>query len=145
MSIHCKGCGSSNYHLAGKMNGKQRYRCKDCNRHYTMQDRREKYTDAQRLQALLLFRKGLSLRSIAEIIGTNNVTVLQWIRSIGRRLKESVLSQPMEEAETLDVIEIDEMWHYTKKNSENYGFGLLTLVPRNASSPAKSVLVVPKH
>jgi len=145
MSICCKGCGSIRYHLAGKMNGKQRYRCKDCNRHYTTQDRREKYTDAQRLQALLLFRKGLSLRSIAEIIGTNNVTVLQWIRSIGRRLKESVLSQPIETAETLDVIEIDEMWHYTQKNNANYGFGLLTLVPRNASLPAKSVLVVPKH
>jgi transposase-like protein len=145
MCISCKSCGSTHYHLAGKMNCKQRYRCKDCGRHYTLEDRREKYTDAQRLQAVLLFRKGLSLRSIAEIIGTNNVTVLQWIRSIGARLKASVLAQPIEDIETLDVIEIDEMWHYTQKNSENYGFGLLTLVPRNASLPAKLVLVAPKH
>jgi transposase-like protein len=145
MSIICKACGGSEYHRAGKMNGKQRYRCKGCNRHFTAHDRREKYTDAQRLQAVMLFRKGLSLRSIAEIIGTNNVTILNWIRAIGKRVKEAVLSQPTESIDNLDVIEIDEMWHYTQKNSENYGFGLLILVPNDASSPVRSALVVPKH
>ena len=145
MSIHCASCGSVEYHLSGKMNGKQRYRCKECNHHYTLNDRRRKYTDAQRFQALLLFRKGLSLRSIAEIIGTNNVTILQWMRSMGRHVKEAVLSQTIKMSESLDVIEIDEMWHYVEKNSKNYGFGLLTLVPKDGSLPAKSVLVAPKH
>ena len=138
-------CLSIVFHLAGKMNDKQRYRCKRCNHHYTLDDRRRKYTDAQRFQALLLFRKGLSLRSIAEIIGTNNVTILQWMCSIGRYVKETILSQTIEVSESLDVIEIDEVWHYVEKNSKNYGFGLLTLVPKDGSLPAKSVLVAPKH
>lgn len=126
------------------MNGKQRYRCGECRYHFTLQDRREKYTEDQRLQSLLLFRKGLSLRSIAEIIGTNNVTILHWIRGMGRFIKESVLSQQVEVSEGLDIIEIDEMWHYTQKNNKNYGFGLLTLVPRSESLRAKLALVVLK-
>ena len=44
--------------------------------HFTMKDRREKYSAKQKLAAITLFRKGLSLRSIAEVIGANNVIVL---------------------------------------------------------------------
>ena len=53
--------------------------------------------------------------SIASIIGTNNVTILHWIRGIGRYIKECVLLQPIEHAASLDVIEIDELWHYVQK------------------------------
>jgi len=74
--ISCKKCDSENNIKAGKMNGKQRYRCKDCRYHFTQDDGRRKYTMNDRLTALTLFRKGLSLRSIAEIIGTSNVLIL---------------------------------------------------------------------
>lgn len=141
MLICCKKCGSDKHHLAGKINGKQRYKCTVCYSHYVMQDGRKRYNDTQKLHALLLFRKGLSLRSIADIIGTNNVTVLKWIRGFGATLKAHILSQPIEKTEELDVIEIDELWHYVKKNSKNYGSGLLILVPKDGLSQSKLVLV----
>ena len=141
MSINCKKCGGNSYHKSGMMNEKQRYCCKLCGCYFTEGDARIKYSDNDRLLALTLYRKGLSLRSVAEIIGTNNVTVLHWIRSIGSYIKEAALSQPVETSESLDIIEIDEMWHYVQKNKENYGFGLLTLVPKNASLPSKLALV----
>ena len=87
----------------------------------------------------------MSLRSIAEIIGANNVTILQWMRSISKHVKETILSQTIEVSESLDVIEINEMWHCVEKNSRNYRFCLLTLVPKEEVSPVKSVLVAPKH
>lgn len=145
MTISCNKCGSLSYCKSGKMNGKQRYRCKDCGYNYTMTDRRRKYSDANRIQALLLYRKGLSLRSVADIIGTNDVTVLKWIRSFCKCIKEAVLSQSIEPTDSLDVIEIDEMWHYVKKSPENYGYGLLILVPESASLPLKQVLVARSH
>ena len=141
MSLSCKKCGGHSYHKSGKMNSKQRYRCKLCGCFFTEGDARIRYNDSERFLAITLFRKGLSLRSIAEIIGTNNVTILNWVRNIGTYVKERILSQPIETYKTLDVIEIDEMWHYVQKNNENYGFGLLTLVPKNALSQSKSVLV----
>ena len=141
MSLYCKRCRSTNYHKSGKMNGKQRYRCKDCDFYFTEGDGRVKYSDNDRLLSITLYRKGLSFRSIADLVGTNNVTVLNWIRNIGRHIKQLVLSQPIEESDALDVIEIDEMWHYVQKNNANYGYGLLTLVPKNESLPLKQVLV----
>ena len=139
--VSCSKCGSTNYCKSGLMNGKQRYKCKDCGCNYTLVDGRRKYSDSTRLQALLLYRKGLSFRSVAQIIGTNDVTILKWVRSFGRCLKETILSQSIETIDGLDVIEIDEMWHYVKKSPENYGYGLLILAFEDASLPLKSVLV----
>ena len=116
--IVCKRCNSEKSVKAGKMNFKQRYRCKDCGYHFTAEDRRVKYGASDRLVALTLFRKGLSLRSIAEIIGTSNVLVLHWIRNIGRFVQEATLSKPLVSSEEMDIIEIDEMWHYVQKNAK---------------------------
>ena len=143
--ISCHKCGSSYYCKAGMMNNKQRYKCKDCGCHYTVLDGRRKYSDAQRIKALMLYRKGLSLRSVADIIGTNDVTILKWVRSFGRHIKDAVLSSPIEVTDNLDVIEIDEMWHYVKKSPGSYGYGLLILAPENKSLPLKLALVVKSH
>ena len=143
--ISCKRCQSEKSTKAGKMNCKQRYRCKDCGYHFTSEDGRVKYGAKDRFTALTLYRKGLSLRSIAEIIGTSNVLILYWIRNIGRFVQEAVLSRPFSASEEMDIIEIDEMWHYFQKNTKKYGYGLLTLVPNKESLPVKSALVVPQH
>ena len=106
---------------------------------------RVKYGANDRFVALTLYRKGLSLRSIAEIIGTSNVLILYWIRNIGRFVQETVLSNPFSSSEEMDIIEIDEMWHYVQKNAKKHGYVLLTLVPNKESLPVKSALVVPQH
>ena len=61
--IMCSKCGESSYYKSGKANGKQR------------------------LAAVASFRKGLSLRSIAEIIGANNVIILYWTEILGSSSK----------------------------------------------------------
>ena len=62
--ISCKRCQLEESMEAGKMNCKQRYRCKDCGYHFTQEDGRIKYGANDRLAALTLYRKGLSLRSM---------------------------------------------------------------------------------
>ena len=127
--IMCSKCGENSYYKSGKANGKQRYKCKECGCHFTMKDRREKYSTKQRLAAVTLYRKGLSLRSIAEVIGANNVIVLYWIRNIGKFIKNTVLSAAVHSSKELEVIEVDELWHYVQKNRRSYGYCLLTLIP----------------
>ena len=142
--IICSKCGENSYYKSGKANGKQRYKCKECGCHFTMKDRREKYSTKQRLAAVTLYRKGLSLRSIAEVIGANNVIVLYWIRNIGKFIKNTVLSAAVQSSQELEVIEIDELWHYVQKNRKSCGYGLFTLVPEKESLPARLVLVTSK-
>ena len=48
----------------------------------------------------------------------NNVTILQWMRSIGKHVNEIILLQAIEVSESLDVIEIDKMWHYVEKTAK---------------------------
>jgi len=74
---------------------------------FTNGETRHKYSDEQLFLAIIIFRQSLSLRSIAEIIGTNNVTILQLVRGIGRCVKVRILAQPIEESNSLDVIEIN--------------------------------------
>ena len=40
------------------------------------------------------------------------------MRSISRHVKETILSQTIEVSESLDVIEIDKMWHYVEKKQQ---------------------------
>ena len=142
--IMCLKCRARDYHKSGVMNGEQRYKCKSCGCHFTMNDRREKYSAKDRFTMITLFRKGLSLRSITDVIGANNVIVLYWIRNIGKFIKNTVLSATVESNEDWEIIEIDELWHYVQKKAKNYGYGLLTLVPEKGLSHVKSVLVALK-
>ena len=104
--ISCKRCQSEKSTKAGKMNCKQRYRYKDCGYHFTSEDGRVKYGANDRFVALTLYRKRLSLRSIAEIIGTSNVLILYWIRNIGGFVQENVLSKPLSSSEAMDIIDL---------------------------------------
>ena len=143
--IICGKCGENSYYKSGKANGKQRYKYKECGCHFTMKDRREKYSVKQRLAAVTLFRKGLSLRSIAEGIGANNVIVLYWIRNIGKFIKNTVLSVAVQSSKELEGVEIDELWYYVQKRTEKVmDMALLTLVPEKESLPARLLLVASK-
>ena len=141
--MHCCRCGSVESVKSGKMNGLQRYRCKGCGYHYTNTHGRG-YPLEMKLQAVRLYKEGVGFRGIGRLLGVSNVTVLKWMRDAGKLLKQKVLSQLPEQVDAMDVIEIDEMWHYVQKNSKNCGYGLLCLVPHDASLPLKWVAVARK-
>lgn len=142
--MHCGRCGSGSYHKSGRMKGRQRYLCRDCGYHFTNTHGRG-YTLETKLWALRLYKEGVGFRGIGRLLGVSNVTVLKWMRDIGEQLKNQALAQLPADVDAMDVIEIDEMWHYTQKNSANYGYGLLCLVPRDASLPLKWAAVAEKR
>lgn len=123
--IICCKCRESNYYRSGKVNGKQRYKCKSCGCHFTINDRREKYSVKQKIVAITLFKKGLSLRSIAEVIGANNVIVLYWIKNIGKFIKDTVLDSVVQSNKDLEVVEMDELWHYVQKKEKTMDMAYL--------------------
>ena len=52
---------------------------------------------------------------------------------IGKNIKESVLGNIPPEIPDLEIVEIDERWHFTVKKNENYGSGV-----RSTDLPSKS-------
>jgi transposase-like protein len=142
--MHCIKCQSQDYCKNGMMRGKQRYRCNSCGYNFTNTHGRG-HTPDKRLMALKLYKEGLGFSGAGRVLGVSDVTVLNWVRDAGEKIKETLLAQIPPAIDAMDIIEIDEMWHYTQKNSVNYGYGLLCLAPRDASLPWKWAVVATKR
>jgi hypothetical protein len=138
----CKHCGESDYRKDGILRGKQRYTCKHCMRCFSSGDGRKRYNDHQKLAALALYKEGMGFRGIGRYLGVSYQTVLRWTQTAGEEIKRIVRGDLPKDLPSMDMIVIDEMWHYTQKNRINCGYGLLYLPARDASSPSKWVLVV---
>ena len=72
--------------------------------------------------ALHLYLENMGFRAIGRVLGVSNVTVLNWIRKSGHWIK--AYHERQERPKRVEIIELDEMWHYIGKKKENYGFGL---------------------
>ncbi len=118
----CPKCTSTEKVRNGFKNKKQRYKCKECQCSYT-QSHKHGATLELKLQALKLYLEGMGFRGIGRILKVSNVTVLYWIRTLGKSLKTYVQTHLPDDIRHIDVIEMDEMWHFTKKKNENYGSG----------------------
>lgn len=123
--MECKVCKSSKVVNNGKVRNKQRYKCKSCQFNFVEVDgRKGKNVDKQKM-ALHLYLENMGFRAIGRVLGVSNVTVLNWIRSAGEWIKQyheegksKLKSRPVE------VIELDEMWHFVKAKKIKYGYGL---------------------
>ena len=65
-----------------------------------------------------MYLEGVGLRSIGRILGVSNVAVLYWVRHFGTLLKEYVCKSLPADIYDIDVVEMDEMWHFTKKKTK---------------------------
>ena len=95
------------------MRNKQRYKCKDCGYNFVQGDGRQgKNRDKQRM-ALHLYLENMGFRAIGRVLGVSNVTVLNWIRKAGHWIK--AYHERQERPKRVEIIELDEMWHYVGK------------------------------
>ena len=89
MGLRCKRCGGEEHTRNGFMRGKQRYRCRACGLNFS----------------------GLSMNRTAKLLGVSTPSVMAWIEQFAKDHAQ----KPEPEGRAL-VIELDEMWHYLKKN-----------------------------
>lgn len=132
--MECKYCQSSHYRKNGYTGGLQCCNCKSCNSNWTLSQGRS-YSTGERLEALKLYLEGLGFRSIGRILGVSNVTVLKWIRLMGEQLFQSGALWKNTDFRPVSHIQIDEFWHYVKKNEISYGYGLLYVAKQNKFLP----------
>ncbi len=122
----CPKCKSKNFCKDGIVKQKQRYKCKDCNFRFTV----EQVGKPNKLKrdALVLYLEGLGFRSIGRILKVSNVTVLNWIKSFGEKIDE------IRNTEDIEVVEIDEMHTYVGSKKTIAGYGLLLIEMGTSSS-----------
>jgi len=143
--MECRFCFSNNTIKSGQVRRKQRYKCKSCGKHFINDLVCRGVDPSIKLQALALVKEGVAVRAIARLIKVSLSAVLKWFKNKALVIKQTINNQSIDQIKEIDVVEIDEMWHYTQKNKEKYGYGLLFLVPRKRYLPLKLALVVRKH
>ena len=125
----CRHCGSERIIKTGHRDGQQKWRCKDCGKFQGEVDRREKYTEKERQTAIDLYLEGCGFRRIARILsGIFNrhvcyQTVIQWIKKEAKRIENL---EPKKE-ENIQILEMDELYTYIKKNQIKSEFGLMSI------------------
>jgi transposase-like protein len=81
--MNCPQCSSDTNVKSGFAKGRQRYKCKACGYHFTVENKSTTKPLSMKKQALHLYLEGLSFRSIGKLLGVSNVTVLNWIKASG--------------------------------------------------------------
>ena len=135
--LSCKRCKSEKFVKNGFDKGKQRYKCKECGYNFT-DTPPAGYSPEVKRQAIHLYLEGLRFRSIERILKLSHVAVSNWVKASG------VVLEPQIPAE-VEIMEIDEMHHYVKKKTKNYGSGWLLIELASRSLPVRSVIVVEKQ
>lgn len=139
MEIACKDCGSNRCVKNGKVRDKQRYKCKECGNNFVVGDEREKVSAEGKALAALLYGSGKSSYGfIANLLGVTRPAVQKWIRKIASRLPEPKPEDSIEE------VQIDEMWHFIDKKNKSYGSGDPWIVVQTKPSDGLLAIVLLK-
>jgi transposase-like protein len=119
--MDCPRCGSINHCKDGLIKGRQRYKCKDCQYHYTVEQKSDVKSREVRRLAFEMYLEGLGFRSIGRILKISYGTVFQWVKKWGQ-------SQALpKRSEAIDVVELDEMHSYVGQKKTTDGYGLLLI------------------
>lgn len=116
-AIVCKKCKSDQYVKNGQVRGLQRYQCKLCKCNFTVTALRGKHPAMKALSVLLYSMGNMSYRMIGKLLGISHVSVYQWIRSEAEKLPSPTVAADVE------IVMLDEMWHFIQKKQKNSGFG----------------------
>jgi transposase len=123
----CPKCTHPHVVKAGKARGKQRWLCRGCGYQFTCTTPRGR-PPWQKSLAVFLYGHGVSMNALAKMFGVWASTILTWIRHYAADHAE----KPAPSGRAI-VLELDEMWHFLKKNDANSGSGKLLIVIQAAS------------
>ena len=107
----CSRCHSDAVVKNGNILGKQRLKCKACNRQFTRLTPGGRPA-SEKASAVTLYAQGLSMCAIARMFHVSPSAVLKWIRNFAREHYE----KPVPTSSI--AVELDEMWHYLKSKKQ---------------------------
>ncbi|MEM9679349.1 MAG: helix-turn-helix domain-containing protein [Bacteroidota bacterium] len=81
----CPNCSSDRYTKSGIVNGRQRYKCKNCGYYFTVNKLGKQIDDYYVNKALQLYLEGLTYREIERILGVSHVSVMNWVKKYNIR------------------------------------------------------------
>ena len=120
----CTRCGSKQFTKNGSYQGIQRYKCKSCMRYFSGKPR--KFTYQQKAKAIQMYLNNVGIRKIAKFTGCSASSVIDWIKILGKQISDQLQDNAKKATSQMpDIIEMDEIYTFVKKNSKGQLYGLL--------------------
>lgn len=116
----CPSCSSENQIKSGVVNGRQRYKCKDCNYYFTVDKMGKKIDDYYVNKALQLYLEGLTYREIERILGISHVSILNWVKKYNIKRPSNTKYHP-----TYKILNATELGEYFSNSQNIKGAGAL--------------------
>ena len=116
-TIKCPSCGSeTGQHKYGtNKSGTQRYRCYGCKKAYTPNPADHNYTEEEKTLAIKIYYENSSGRAVGRILGMSKANAARWIKERAEEIPEPSPETAENTDEPIDVIELDELFHFIKK------------------------------
>jgi transposase-like protein len=126
--MECRHCESANLVKSGIVQCKQRYKCKDCGKTTRENDARVKYPPDKKLRVLKMYLENMGIRSIERLEGVPNPLIIRWIRNSASLISGLLKSPaPPEKLEDVEIMEMDELYSFIKKNEAESTYGQLRI------------------
>jgi transposase-like protein len=126
--LSCKVCSGNIIVKNGFVRGMQRYRCKGCGENFVYGDKRleTKYKLETKNLVVKMYLNNCGFRRIAAILEIPLTTVFSWIKRAGE-IVDQMVKERKHEKESIEVLEMDELYTYIKKKSVKHEYGLLLI------------------
>ncbi len=116
----CPSCSSENQIKSGVINGRQRYKCKDCNYYFTVNKIGKKIDDYYVSKALQLYLEGLTYREIERILGISHVSIMNWVKKYNIKRPSKANYHP-----TYKILSPTELGQYFSNSHNIKGAGVV--------------------
>ena len=97
LGMKCPRCNSRKISKNGRHRGKQRYKCKECNRQFLEFSTTVGYDRQTKEQCLKMYVNGMGFRAIERVTGVHLSTVISWVKKIAERIEDYSPSQEIPE------------------------------------------------
>lgn len=116
----CPKCEGNRCIKSGIVKSRQRYRCKDCGYHFTVNKIGKKIDAYFVVKALQLYVEGLSFREIERLLNISHVTVMNWVKQYGIERPHQIDYHP-----TYQILSQKEVQAYFTNTENLKGAGLV--------------------
>lgn len=116
----CPQCQHIESAKSGIVKNRQRYRCKQCNYHFTVEKVGKQIDSYYVIKALQLYIEGVSYREIERLLGISHVSVMNWVKKWGVKAPEQQEYRP-----TYRIMSHNELQEFMQDPGQLKGMGML--------------------
>lgn len=116
----CPKCGSESVVKSGVVADRQRYRCKQCSYHFSVDKLGKEIDNYFVVKALQLYLEGVSFREIERILGVSHVTVSNWVKKHGIQRPINTTYHP-----SYRILTQSELLEYFSNKENTIGKGMI--------------------